>query len=254
MLNYASSRRLFRPGETLDFDTSYRLTHLPLVAPRHPAVIREAPDQDYRNGQYVKPRYSLVIPVRPESLTASPAFQAMEREMRTASFASKIAWNLCERRASKLHASIVNDLSEADAEPCASVVARVLPQLDPLSFRLGGPFVGNRNIGRIYFPAYPQEVAGEDSFALIQEALGTARTRFYGVGYYNLVDQLDPRETADLARFLGEWGPATLAEIQIDSFVVHATNDNLALSGRSFITIDAKSGAVTRHQPLKPMS
>ena len=82
MLNYASSRRVFKPGDTLEFDTSYRLTHLPLVAPRHPAVIGQTPNEDYRNGRYIRPRYSLVVPVRPEALTASLAFQAMEREMR----------------------------------------------------------------------------------------------------------------------------------------------------------------------------
>lgn len=240
-LNYAASRRIFQPGDTLEFDTSYRLTHLPLVAPHHPAAIREMPGQNYCNGQYDVPRYSLVVPVPIEALTSSSQFQSLEREMRAAAFADKIAWKLCERRAAKLHASLIHDLTEADAEPCADAVARLLPRLGPVSFRLGGPFIGNKNTGRIYFPAYPREIDGEDAFALIQDAARAPRTRFYAVGYYHLVDQLDSRETADLAALLDRWRSATLAEVQVGSLVVHATNDNLALSGRPLITIGAKT-------------
>ena len=79
-----------------------------------------------------------------------------------------------------------------------------------MSFRLGGPFVGNKNIGRIYFPVYPQAIDGDDSFGLIQDAVGGTRTRFYVVGYYNLIDELDAAETADLAHILGRWGSATI--------------------------------------------
>jgi hypothetical protein len=236
--------RIFQPGDTLEFDTSYRLTHLPLVAPHHPAAIREMAGENYRNGQYDVPRYSLVVPVPMEALTSSSEFQALEREMRAAAFADKIAWELCERRASKLHASLINDLMEADAEHCADAVARLLPRLGPVLFRLGGPFIGNKNTGRIYFPAYPREIDGEDAFALIQDAAGAARTRFYAIGYYHLVDQLDPRETADLAALLDHWRSVILAEVQVASLVVHATNDNLALSGRPLIIIDAETASI----------
>jgi hypothetical protein len=249
-LNYAFSRRVFKTGDTLEFDTSYRLTHLPLVAPHHPAALQQVADQDYRSGRYATPRYSLVVPVRSEALTFSPAFQALEREIRTSSFADKIAWELCERRASKLHASIINDLAETEAESCAAAVARVLPRLGPVSFRLGGPFIGSKNIGRIYFPAYPQEIHGEDAFALVQDAAGATRTRLYVVGYYHLLDQLDRKETADLGQLIEHWSSKTLAELHVESLVVHVTNDNLALSGRPFITIEAKSGAMKRHRSI----
>src|SRR5512134_633047 len=190
MLNYASSRRIFKPGDTLQFDPAYRLAHLPLVAPDHPASIRAVPGQDYRDGTYLKPRYSLVAPVRSQDLTESPAFQALERDLQAASFARKIAWDLGKRRAAKLHATVVNGLSEADADACAAAMARVLARLGPLCFRLGGPFVGNKTLGRIYFPVYPQAIDGDDSFGLVQDAVGGVRTRFYVVGYYNLVDEL----------------------------------------------------------------
>lgn len=241
MLNYASSRRVFRPGDTLAFDPAYRLAHLPLVAPDHPASIRAVPGQDYRDGTYLKPRYSLVAPIRSPDLTASLAFQALERTLRAASFAPKIAWDLGERRATKLHATVVNGLAEANAQACAAAVARVLARLGPLSFRLGGPFVGNKNHGRIYFPVFPQAIDGDDSFGLIQDAVGGARTRFYVVGYYNLIDELDAAETADLAHILERWESATILETELSGLVVHATNDDLALSGRPVITVAAQS-------------
>lgn len=246
-LNYASSRRVFKSGDILDFDDAYRLAHLPLVAPDHPAAIREARDQDYRNGTYIKPRYSLVAPVHAEALTASPMFQALERDMRATSFTPKIAWDVCTRRATKLHATVVNGLSAANASACAEAAGKMLARLGPLSFRIGGPFVGSKNTGRIYFPVYPQVIAGEDALALIQDAVGAARTRFYVIGYYNLIDPLDAIETADLARIIKHWSPATLAEVALSALVLHATNDDLALSGRPFITIDARTGAMTGH-------
>jgi hypothetical protein len=123
----------------------------------------------------------------------------------------------------------------------------VLPTFGALSFRLGGPFIGDRNTGRLYFPAYPQMVAGQDSFALMQEAVGARLTRFYAVGYYHFKDELNRRETTDLARLLERWRDAHVAEFRLSAVIVHATNDNLALSGRPCISIDARSGRTTRH-------
>jgi hypothetical protein len=244
-LGYDAARRRFAADEALTFDHSYRLTHLPLVAPGHPLAIGAAAGQDYDNGRYASPRYSVVVPVAAEALTGSPMFRRIDGELRTASFSGKIAWNICERRAGKLHASIVNDLAASDTEACAVSLARILPALGPLSYRVGGPFIGDRNTGRLYFPVYPQTVAGRDSFALMQEAVGARPTRFYAVGYYHFRDELDRRETADLARLLEHWRDVQVAECRLSTVVVHATNDNLALSGRPFIAVDARSGAMT---------
>jgi hypothetical protein len=125
-------------------------------------------------------------------------------------------------------------------------VSRAVRALGPLSLRLGGPFAGNKNLGRLYFPVYPQRVNGGDAFGFIQDAAGARRTRFYSVGYYNLVEELDAAETAALGRLIDHWGARTVAELAVASFVVHATNDDLALSGRPVITIDA-DGSVRRH-------
>ena len=248
MLNYASSRRVFKPGDTLAFDESYRLAHLPLVAPGHPAAIREAAGQDYRDGTYVEPRWSLVAPVSSDSLTATAAFRAMEREMRAASFSSKIAWDLCARRASKLHATVVHGRSGNTIDACVRAAANILGTTMSVAIRLGGPFVGTKNTGRIYLPVYPQMIGGEDSFGLIQDSAGTARTRFYGVGYYHLTDPLDAAETADLARLIERWSSTALAELALTSFTIHETNDDLALSGRPLIIVkkptdEASSGS-----------
>ena len=54
MLAYRSSRKIYQPGERIVFDEGYRLAHLPLVNPGHPAAISEADGRDYRNGIYEK--------------------------------------------------------------------------------------------------------------------------------------------------------------------------------------------------------
>ncbi|HEX2114827.1 MAG TPA: hypothetical protein VHM01_10530 [Alphaproteobacteria bacterium] len=246
-LGYEAARRRFGADDALTFDHSYRLTHLPLVAPGHPLAIRAVPGQDYDNGKYKVPRYSVVVPVDATTLAISPVFRAIDDALRAGSFSAKIAWDICERRASKLHASVINDLATSDADACAASIASVLPALGSLSMRIGGPFIGDRNTGRLYFPVYPQIAAGRDSFSIMQEAVGARLTRFYAVGYYHLRDELDRRETADLARLLERWRYAQVAELPLSTVVVHATNDNLALSGRTYISIDARSGKQTRH-------
>lgn len=245
-LNYAQSRHAFAPGAALTFDHAYRLAHLPLVAPQHPLVIHEIAGQDYRSGRYEKARHALVVMIPPEALASSPVFRAFESELRTAPFAPKVDWELCARRATKLHATVVNGLTVDAAEACVDAVSRTVRKLGPLSLRLGGPFAGDKNLGRLYLPVYPRRLNGDDAFGVIQDAAGTRRTRFYSVGYYNLVEELDAAETASLARLIDRWGPRTVAELPVTSFVVHATNDDLALSARPVITIGA-DGSVQRH-------
>ena len=105
MLAYRSARPIFLPGEGTVFDEAYRLAHLPLVNAEHPAVISEVDGRDYRNGTYEKTRYALVMPIPAEDILRSDEFQALEGSMKSASFAPKIAWELCERRRSRLHAT-----------------------------------------------------------------------------------------------------------------------------------------------------
>lgn len=237
-MTYDASRRLFAPGERLSFDESYRLAHLPLVVPGHADVIRSVPDRDYVDGRYERPRHSLIAPVSAADLMASPVFREMEAEMRAASFAAKIHWGLCETRAATLHATIVNGLVERDIDTCAKAVADGLRFIDAITFRLGGPFIGMKNFGRIYFPVYPQIIRGEDAFALIQDACGAPRTRFYVVGYYHLTDALDAPETHDLALLLERWRGRIMAELTLSTLTIQATNDDLALTGRPVARIE----------------
>jgi hypothetical protein len=240
-LGYAAARRRFAPGEVLRFDESYRMAHLPLVAPAHPAVMRSA--ADYRAGRYETARYSLVVPVSFRDLAASPSFQAVDAALRNSSLAGKIAFDLCERRAAKLHVTLGSGLARSGLDRHARAVARRLTSLGALRFRLRGPFLGSRNTGRIYFPAYPECRDGEDTFGLIQDALGVARTRLYVLGYYNLADELDVEETSALQRIVDVWGEAEVLQVEAGHCFIQATNDDLVLSGRALIEIDARGEA-----------
>ena len=249
-LAYAASRRRFEPGEPLAFDEAYRLAHLPLVAPGHPAAIRERAGQSYRDGRYPEWRHALVAPVDWPQLAASPAFQALEDEMGRASFAGKIAWQLGRQRRPVLHATLASGLEADRIGACAAALSPVLARMGRLRMRLGGPLVGNRNWGRIYLPAYPALVDGEDAFAKMQDAIGAGRSGFYGVGYWHLTDPLDAPEAADLSAILDRWRCEVVAELDLAAVILHATRDDLVLSGRPLATISTGSGRVELH-PLE---
>lgn len=229
---YRSSRRIFQPGERTVFDEAYRLAHLPLVNARHPAVISEIDGRDYRNGTYEKTRYALVMPIAADVLFRSEEARALDLAMKSASFAPKIAWELGERRRSRLHATVAGGIEEADLDCVVGSVQELLDQVGPISVRLKGPFLGTRNTGRIYFPVYPQKIGGEDAFARVQACIGVSPTKLYLVGYYHMREELDPTETSELARLIDRLRERTIAEATISFLEVYAVNDDLALSAR----------------------
>lgn len=204
MMAYRSTRKIFRPGESIIFDEAYRLAHLPLVNAGHPAVISEADGRDYRNGVYEKTRYALVMPVSADTFLESDGARALERAMKSASFAPKIAWEMSERRRLRLHATLAG-VPETDLDRYVAAVQALLDQIGPISVCLKGPFQGTRNTGRIYFPVYPQKVRGDDPFALVQKSVGLSPTKLYLVGYYHMRNELDPLETRELAELLDQW-------------------------------------------------
>lgn len=242
VMAYDASRRVFGPGEALAFDDAYRLAHLPLVAPGHPEIIAGKDGTDYRNGTYETPRHSLVVPVDAGQLGTSEAFLQFETELRSFSFSDKIAWQLGHERAGKLHATIVGGLSEPDIARCTDAAAAALAPLGALSLRIGGPFLGRINTGRIYLPVYPCCHDGEDVFGLVQQACGARQTRFYVVGYFHFAAALTVAETTDLAGLVERWRHRVLAELPVRSLAVMATNDDLALSGRVVATIPVGGG------------
>ncbi len=232
MLAYRSARRIVQPGEATVFDDAYRLAHLPLVNPAHPAVLSEVAGRDYRNGTYETTRYALVMPISAEALLQSDEARALERAMKSAGFAPKISWELCERRRSRLHATLAGGIKEADLDRIVARVQDLLDQTGSISVRLKGPFLGTRNTGRIYFPVYPQKIGDNDAFALVQERVGVTPTKLYLVGYYHLRDELDPMETRELAELIERWQERVIVETMIPSLEIYAVNDDLALSAR----------------------
>jgi hypothetical protein len=237
-LEYARCRARLEPDQPLRFDDSYRVAHLPLIAPEHPLVIDQLRPLDYRRGRYHEPRFSLVLPVAAGELQASTSFRALERELRSCAFAAKIAWELVERRSEKLHVTLVGGLPEAGLEACAAAVKSFLERRGPLRYRLGGPFCGSKNRGRIYFTAYPEQIEGADSFALLQQVVHAPRTGLYLLGYYNFVDELTPAEASGLHAFLERWRSAELAELTAPSLLILATHDDLALESRVLARIE----------------
>ena len=240
MMAYRSARKIFQPGERVVFDDGYRLAHLPLVNAGHPAVISEVDGRDYRNGTYEKARYALVMPISGEVFLESNLVQALELAMKSSGFAPKIAWELCELRRSKLHATLASGISEADLDRCAAAVQDLLDQIGSMSVCLKGPFLGTRNTGRIYFPVYPQMIQGEDAFALVQKRIGVRPTKLYLFGYYHMRNELDPLETKELAELLDQWRDRIVVRTSIPFLELHATNDDLALSARTHMKISAK--------------
>ena len=151
--------------------------------------------------------------------------------MKSASFAPKIAWEMGERRRSRLHATLAG-VPQTDLDRCVEVVQALLDQIGPISVRLKGPFQGTRNTGRVYLPVYPQKIRGEDPFALVQKAIGVVPTKLYLVGYYHMRSELDPMETRELVQLLDQWRDRVVVTTTIPFLELYATNDDLALSAR----------------------
>jgi hypothetical protein len=240
MMAYRASRKDFRPGERIVFDEPYRLAHLPMVNPDHPAVISHVDGRDYLNGRYEKARHALVLPIAAEVFQQSEAFQALDHAMRSARFAPKIAWDLCERRRSRLHATLASGFAEADLDRVVASAQRAFDRIGPVSVCLKGPFIGDRNFGRIYFPVYPQQIDGRDAFASVQQGIGMSPTRLYVVGYYHMRSELDVAETAELAELIDQWRERVIATTTISALEIYATNDDLALSARIHARVSAK--------------
>jgi hypothetical protein len=144
-----------------------------------------------------------------------------------------------------MNATITNGRCVGDVERWALSTQALIRRTGQLHRQLRGPFIGDRNFGRIYFSVHPQVVDGEDAFALIQDAVAVPRTRLYTVGYYHLTDHLDQNETADLGKILEKWQSAVISEFAVEYFAIHATNDDLVLSGRDVMMIDGTNGDIT---------
>ena len=248
-LGYVAQRTTFKPGQGLVLDASYRLAHLPLVAPDHPKVITSKPGTTYRMGKH-EAVTSLALPV-PPTLYESDGYLALQRELRAAPFASKIAWHILDVRRSRLHATLCGAL--ASGERLQSLTAEQrdrLAELGPLSVELRGLFSGNINLGRLYLKVHPERRDGENVIGLIQHAVGARLTSLYLVGLFNLVDDLDPDETRGLAQLIDRWWDRPILRYQIDRLWLLSARDDLVLDGEVRETIPLARETVAERPPV----
>lgn len=239
MLGYAGSRHAFAPGRPFALGADYRLAHLPLVAPGHPAAIASVSGRDYLNGRYAA-RDALCVRLPVDLLEASPVFRDIEAVMRAGRLAGKIAWRIGERRRDVLHATVAGPIDAAAAARATAATAAFLKRRGPVAFRIGGPFVGNRNHGRIYLPVYPQILDGDDAFGLLLDACDRPRSGFYAAGIWHLRDGLDTDEAAELGRLVDEWSGREILRVDEARFGILTVNDDLALGGATWRWIDSR--------------
>jgi hypothetical protein len=230
-LGYGNSRMVFREGEGLTFDESYRVAHLPLVAPTHPRVIARKAGKPYDMGRHDRV-VSLVLPI-PAALHESEACRTLEAELRASPFVHKVAWHILERRRDKLHATICGSLASGDALPTLTADQRkALGHLGPITMELRGLFAGNVNRGRLYLRVYPEKRGGGNVLHRVQRILGCRETDLYVVGVYNLVDDLDSIEASALARLIDRWWSVAFLRFQVDRLWLLAANDDLVLDSK----------------------
>ncbi len=232
-LDYLASRTQFEQGQGLLLDEAYRLAHLPLVAPGHPRVIARRDGRPYEMGRHERV-FTLVLPVADEVLKRSPAYLALEAELRASPFAAKIAWDILERRRHKLHATLCGSLATGNKPPVLDAGQRdALRRLGPVTVELRGLFSGNVNLGRLYLRAYPEKRDGRNVFHRIQQLLGRRTTSLYVVGIYNLNDDLDPSECSILSDILTRWWDRPIARFQAEALWLLGTNDDLLLDSET---------------------
>ncbi|WP_199085391.1 hypothetical protein [Bosea sp. ASV33] len=212
----------------LMLDESYRLAHLPLVAPEHPGIIARREGKFYEMGRHPVV-YSLVLPVEDGTLRASPAFVALEAELKAAPFAGKIAWDILPKRQDRLHATVCGSLSLAEPPTITAETREALRKIEPFTVELRGLFSGNVNRGRLYLPVYPEKRAGRNALQDVQAAFGRAPGDLWLVGLYNFIDDLDADETAALAGIVSRWWGTSLLNLTVSELQVMGASDDLVL-------------------------
>ena len=227
-LGYTRSRTRLAPGAGLILDEAYRLAHLPLVAPDHARVIATRDGTNYAMGRH--PRvFSLGLPIPGEALLQAPAYRELERALRDSPFAAKVAWNILAQRRSRLHATICGSLAVGEKPDIAAPVRAALCRLGPVHIELRGLFSGSMNLGRLYLRVHPERRDGVNMIQQLQRSCGARETDLYLVGTFNLVDDLDPRETDALMRLIDRWWDRPLLRLELDHLWLLGATDDLVL-------------------------
>ncbi|BCB19613.1 2'-5' RNA ligase family protein [Bosea sp. ANAM02] len=212
----------------LTLDESYRLAHLPLVAPAHPGVVARREGKFYEMGRHPAV-YSLVLPVADTALRSSHAFLALEAELKATPFAGKIAWDILPKRQDRLHATVCGSLSLAEPPTISGETRKALRKIEPFTVELRGIFSGNVNRGRLYLPVYPEKRVGRNMLQEVQAAFGRAPGDLWLIGLYNLTDDLDANETAALAEIVARWWSKPLLRLTVTELQVMGASDDLVL-------------------------
>ena len=226
-LAYDRSRTRFAPGCGLPLDDAYRLAHLPLVAPGHPGVIATRAGTPYERGRHPT-AHSVVLPLPADALDASPAYRALDAELRAAPFAAKVAWPMLDRRRGRLHATLCGGLGPT-VPAIAPEALEALARLGSVTVEVRGPFSGTVNHGRLYLRVYPERRGGENLFHAVQRALGRPVTDLYVAGLWNFVDGLDPSEAEALAGCIARWWRRVLLRVAVRELWVLGSRDDLVL-------------------------
>lgn len=235
-LGYAPQRTRFSPGKALVLDQQYRLAHLPLVAPFHPKVIPTKAGTPYVMGRH-DPVTSLVLPV-PPTLHEATAFVELVGDLKAATFAPKISWDILRARRSRLHATLCGSLASGERFQSLDENTRTaLARRGKLQIELRGLFSGSLNHGRLYLKAYPERTGPENTLVQIQRTLKARVTDLYPVGLFNLVDDLTIAETADLARLIDRWWDRPILRFEADCLWVLSARDDLVLDAEIVETI-----------------
>lgn len=244
-LGYERSRTRFVPGEELRLDEAYRLAHLPLIAPDHPDVIPSRPGASYRMGRHER-AFSMVLPIPPDELEKSAAYQALEGELRHSPFATKIAWELMAKRRERLHATICGSLSKDVPYRISDDERAALRQLGPLRVEVRGLFSGNINVGRLYLRVYPECRNGMNLLRRIQRSLGRPETDLYLVGLYNLTDHLEAAEAKELQEIVARWWDRPFLTLDVNCLWHLGSFDDLVLDAfvEEVIPLDSTSNII----------
>jgi hypothetical protein len=213
----------------MPLDDSYRLAHLPLVAPHNPRVIAAKDGSSYNMGRHPT-TYSLVLPISADALEASLSYKALDAELQAAAFAHKVAWHILDKRREWLHATLCGGLGSET--PVIEPTAReALARLGPIRADVRGLFSGNVNRGRLYLRVYPEQRQGMNLFHAVQRTLGRRTTNLYVVGIWNLTEDLDVAEAAALAALIERWWGRVVLRIEATELWLLAARDDLVLDG-----------------------
>ena len=229
-LLYDDYQTEFAHGRGLRFDESYRLAHLPLIAPEHPRVIKTKPGTEYNCGIHDLV-FSIVLPIYAERLYQSSEFKRLCDEVKLSGLSHKLSWTTFSKRKHKLHATVCGAISTESAPYIEQRKLQKLREIGPVSVKIRGLFSGNLNIGRLYLKVDPEQRDGENMLHVIQRVFDSAITHLYVVGLFNFKDELNVAETQELKRLLNRWQDVEFLHMQLEELWVLKSRDDLVLNG-----------------------